>query len=536
MQVCSLTSYRTYRAPSENGEVLIAPLLHDAAATILSNQASSRRWDVNLAGTPLEELRRVARSELVRDALLYSRKYRDVNDTTSDGPIVMAGHQPTLFHPGVWFKNFALDRVAKIKSTGVAVSTAINLVIDNDVASCSAVRVPVIDSASGLVRQESIAFDSAAGGVPYEQNRIRDRGMFDSFDVRLKEAISPIVSEPLVTPLWKHARSAVARCENVSCAVAHARHSLEAELGLNTLELPLSVVCRSDAFAAFAISIISESGRFRDIYNEAIHEYRIHHGIRSKAHPVPELAAKDGWTEAPFWLYGDDSPQRKPLWIRATAASLELSDLDKKHVRLTSPADRSPAASELASHAGPHWKLRPRALVTTMYARMILSDLFIHGIGGATYDQLGDQIMQRFFGVKAPELMVVSATVHLPMAHLLPAGASVETVRQQLRNTRFAPESFAQEVDLPSPLLERKQQLLSEFPKPGEKLAWHQEMTSVNQSLSAELTQTKHRLESQLQLAKQAASSTAILKSREYSFCMFNLDRLRNKFEAMLQQ
>lgn len=532
-----MTSYRTYRAPSENGEALLAPPLHAAAATISGNQAGSRGWDVHFAGTPLEELRRVARSELVCDALLYSRKYRDVNDATSDGAIVMVGHQPTLFHPGVWFKNFALDRVAKLKPAGVAGTTAINLVIDNDVASSSAVRVPVIDSATGLVRQESIAFDSAAGGVPYEQNRIRDRGMFDSFDVRLKEAISPIVAEPCVTPLWKYARSAVARCENVSCALAHARHRLEADLGLNTLELPLSVVCRSEAFAAFAISIISEISRFRDIYNDAIQQYRIHHGIRSKAHPVPELATKDGWTESPFWIYGDDSPQRKPLWVRATAGSLELSDLDKKHVRLTTPADRSHSASELASHTGAHWKLRPRALMTTMYARMILSDLFIHGIGGAKYDQLGDQIMHRFFGVAPPELMVVSATVHLPVSHLLPAGASVETVRQQLRNIRFAPESFAGEVEveLPRPLLERKQQLLSELPKPGARLAWHQEMVSVNQSLSAELTQVKRRLEGQLQLAKQAASSTAILKSREYSFCIFNLDRLRHEFESMLK-
>jgi hypothetical protein len=166
---------------------------------------------------------------------------------------------------------------------------------------------------------------------------------------------------------------------------------------------------------------------------------------------------------------------------------------------------------------------------------MILSDLFIHGIGGAKYDQLGDQILQRFFGVEAPELMVVSATVHLPIAHLLPTSASVETVRQRLRNIRFAPESFAKEVHLPSSLLARKRQLLSELPRPGEKLAWHKEMTSVNQSLAAELTQTKQRLEWQLQFAKQVAISTAIGKSREYSFCMFNLDRLRNEFDSMLQ-
>ena len=31
-------------------------------------------------------------------------------------------------------------------------------------------------------------------------------------------------------------------------------------------------------------------------------------------------------------------------------------------------------------------KIRPRAILTTLYSRLFLSDLFIHGIGGAKYD------------------------------------------------------------------------------------------------------------------------------------------------------
>ena len=44
-----------------------------------------------------------------------------------DGPIFLAGHQPELFHPGVWFKNFALGTLARRHG-----AAAVNLVIDSD--------------------------------------------------------------------------------------------------------------------------------------------------------------------------------------------------------------------------------------------------------------------------------------------------------------------------------------------------------------------------------------------------------------------
>ena len=60
-------------------------------------------------------------------------------------------------------------------------------------------------------------------------------------------------------------------------------------------------------------------------------------------------------------------------------------------------------------------RIRPRALVTTLWARLALGDLFIHGIGGAKYDCVTDRLIERFFGLTPPRFMVVSATLHLPI-------------------------------------------------------------------------------------------------------------------------
>lgn len=539
----SLSFYRTYRAPTRDRTALIEPGLTDAAATIARNRSRAAHWDVSFAGKSLRELRLAARRELVAAALHYTRAYRDVRTPEQSECIVMAGHQPSLFHPGVWFKNFALNRVA-LPSTGQEVNdhtvsdrkaaTAINLVIDNDVASSSSIRVPTLDSVTGSVRQEAIAFDEAGGGVPYEQNRIRNREIFDSFDVRVGRAIGPLARHPLVGRLWSFARAAADRCENVSCAVAQARHALEGEYGLQTLELPLSVVCRSDSFAAFTLSVLSDLARFREIYNESIKDYRREHAIRSRAHPVPELGIQNDWIEAPFWVYGDDTPQRRAVWVRRSGAGLEISDLGQRTVRLASPLGSANAAAELASHNGPCWKLRPRALMTTMYARIILSDLFLHGIGGAKYDQLGNRIMYRFFGLLPPEMMVVSATILLPVEIPWPDCPSVTEIKRKRRDLRFAPERLASEISLPPELLDQKRRLLSEIPTGGNKKAWHDELVRVNQSLESRLTDVRVDLESQWAIAKQATASTAILRSRENSFCLFEESDLLKTFDSLL--
>ena len=55
-------------------------------------------------------------------------------------------------------------------------------------------------------------------------------------------------------------------------------------------------------------------------------------------------------------------------------------------------------------------KIRSRALVTTLWARLALSDLFLHGIGGAKYDQVTDRLIESFFDLAPPAIMVLSAT------------------------------------------------------------------------------------------------------------------------------
>lgn len=538
----SLNSYRQYRAPVENGSSLIEPPLSDAADLLRSNVAKSASH-----GPFWDSLRTRARASLIEDAIRYTSAYRDTSwvDAESVGPIVMAGHQPSLFHPGVWFKNFALDDIAR-RVGGIGV----NLVVDNDVASGSSIRVPSVRphgaTGSRQPHYEVVPYDEAGGGVPYEQTTVRSRDLFDHFDKAVTEAVGGVVDEPSVTKLWRHALSAIDRCGVAGCALAQARHGLEGELGLRTLELPLGVVCRTSAYAEFVLAILTELPRFHGCYNDSADRYRGAHGIRSSAHPVPNLAEHDGWFEAPLWIYGNDSPERKAAWVKMADDHLIISDRVAQRPRELRIDVRHPklAAEQLANLVSPNFKLRPRALVTTMYARMVLSDLFLHGIGGGKYDQLGDQICAEFFHVEPLPFMVISATIQLPGLTQADHGQQIRSLRRQLRDLVFQPERFADRVELDQKLVARKSELIAMVAEPAEeklsskkqnsKKQWHDEIATINAELSKQLGPLRSQLRSELAESERAQAAQRLTASREHPFCVFPIEYLQTTYAKLL--
>jgi hypothetical protein len=61
-------------------------------------------------------------------------------------------------------------------------------------------------------------------------------------------------------------------------------------------------------------------------------------------------------------------------------------------------------------------RFSPRALTLTMFMRLCLVDQFVHGIGGARYDQVTDQLIRRHFRTDPPHYCVTTATMYFPTA------------------------------------------------------------------------------------------------------------------------
>ena len=131
---------------------------------VLENQ---RRIAVNdrhgWAGMAIGDLRRFAREQLLAEARRHTGRYRGVDgDMASASPLLLTGHQPQLFHPGVWLKNFVLAALAR-----QVAAPAVNLIIDNDTIRAAAIRVPRVANL-GDAGASMIEFDRPGDEVPFE--------------------------------------------------------------------------------------------------------------------------------------------------------------------------------------------------------------------------------------------------------------------------------------------------------------------------------------------------------------------------------
>ena len=498
------------RAPEEHGDALVIPPYSSIGEFWTLNRKTLTDHQFQVAEQPIDRLRSTARNELIQTAQNYTRQYRDVVECNPDA-IMMSGHQPRLFHPGVWYKNFALSALGHRFD-----ATAINLVVDNDLCGLSTVSVPRImgETEASTV---SIAYDTPGNNLPFESRTINDRATFDAFGRNLTKAIAPTVAEPLVGRVWPHSEQYVDSQNRLGHSLAAARHRLEGELGLNTLEIPLSQVCQSSAFAAFVSEILIRLDEFRSIYNDSISAYRAVHNIRSVAHPVPELESNGDWTETPFWIWTAEQPVRSAMYVRNSADKLMVSNLRSVEWKF----DLQNLEEQIFEAGQRQVCIRPRALMTTMYSRMVLSDLFIHGIGGSKYDQLTDAIIARFWECTPPIFITATATFKLPFDFQRVTTAEVTQDSVRLREFQYQPERFIQNHDKTiASIIEKKRELISQDVV-GSGKSRRNAIAKCNDQLQRLLeAQRAHTLQAR-EAKRSMLAKSRVLDSRGYSFCLF---------------
>lgn len=518
----SLTE-RSWRAPRSDGGRLIDPPWDQLESILAANRQLAEADDFELLGQRRSVFQAVARRELGELARSYTLRYRSVTLPTAapdTGPLILAGHQPELFHPGVWFKNFALARVAQ--QVG---GWAINLLIDNDVLQTPAIRV--LTGTSDSPRVMRVPFDRQTVAMPYEERPLLDAASFTSFAERVGQTVSTWIADPLVHALWAHARRFESEPKRLGAILAQARHQLEADWGLETLEIPLSSVCHGETFRRFVGELIVSLPRFARVYNESLWEYRRVNRIRSRTHPVPELGQADDWLEAPFWIWTRQEPERRRLFVRPNATGWQLSD--QRHVwSLDVRTDGAGEAfiAQLGNLEQQGVKVRPRALTTTLFARLCLGDLFVHGIGGAKYDQLTDQIMERFWGVTPPTYFAISATAWLPVPRPVPPAPQRKAWQETQRSLTFHAERFLDENRGARDLIEQKRKWIGNA-EPTQQRERHFALQRINHALQSFVAPLHQQAQQQTARLSSEEQRWKVLTSREYSFCLFPESTLR---------
>lgn len=516
--------YARYRAPAESGRKLVAPPWSELGSLV----AEGREWralaTVELCGRPLAELTEAGRQELIAESLRYVGSYCPERFAVADAsaPLILTGHQPGLVHPGVWLKNFAAAALA-----GASRGNSAHLIIDGDVCRTAAALVPGGDV--GEPRLTPVEFDSPAAALPWEERRILDQNVWRSFPERVHEA-APLVRDPFVDDWWPSVLERGHADGTLGGSLAQARHLAEIAWGRRNLELPQGRLCQTTTFRWFVCSVLQDLPRFVAVHNEALGEYRRRHKLRNHAHPAPNLASDGPWLEAPLWIWSTADPRRRPAFVRRDAGGVTVSDRHGWEGRLPlEPGQRLEGAlAELAAWEARGVKVRSRALVTTMFARLVLADLFIHGIGGAKYDEATDAICQGFFGVTPPPFAAMSGTLHLPIDHPPGSQDAVRKLRHELREAEFHPERRLRLDSLQlsdrrvaEAAVASKQAAINSAGGAASAAERHAAIVTANRTIASFIAGERQRIEAGLGTTIVRSRANRVLESREYAFCLY---------------
>lgn len=459
------------------------------------------------------QLRTLARQEVIQLARNYLQHWHEPLPENRDGPLILAGHQPELFHPGVWVKNFAMQGLAR--SHG---GVALHLIVDNDTVKSTSLRlVHPPDLHHRFPYPVFEAYDTWAGEVPYEEQTIRDEALFDSFAERVEAIVTPWNDQPLLNLFWREVQRFRWRESCPGACFAAARRTIERQWQCHNLEVPLGRVCDGNAFRVFLRHVLENLPRFHASYNRCVADYRHRYRIRSRNHPVPDLIREGDWLEAPFWGWRPGQHHRGRIFARRGIDRLEvrcnqeiLQHWDEFHPDST--------------------RIRSRALTTTLFARLFLADLFIHGIGGGKYDELTDAIAREFFGFEPPPYLVLSATRLLSLNSELRPLSDRYHLQKQIRDLQFNPDRFlssSTDATVAALIEQKKHWIARPVPPPGSNRERHDQIGRINRQLSSYLQETRQQLGEQDQQIDQAETVNALLQRRDYSFVLYPTSLLK---------
>jgi hypothetical protein len=527
------------RAPQQDGTILAVPSL-DQVGDLLTENRRRLADGPPFLGRDWNDLRRQARRVAIAAAEEYLHRAGEPVPFAEANSLVLAGHQPDLFHPGVWVKNFALQAFARRHG-----ATPVNLVVDNDTVKATTLAIPAASVPLPPVNRSrpqrlAVQFDRWIHETPYEERTVLDEGLFAKLPTRARQAWGYV---PLLEDFWAEVLRQAQQTPLLGQRFAAARRSFERSWGCHNLELPVSSFCRSEPFAWFACSLLDRLPSLHALYNATVHGYRRRHGIRSRSHPVPDLAAEGDWLESPFWAWQAGQGQRQRLMVRRSLTGLEFRAGKMPWPSLPSAKDGQGSAMVAAwrEWEGHGFKVRSRALTTTLYARLLLGDLFIHGIGGAKYDELTDDLIRGFFHIEPPRFLVLSATLLLPLPHYSATAEECRRLAQRRRDfhwnpQRHLPTSGGIDSSLVDKLAKEKMALAAKpaTSAPQGRERFH-ELRRLNAELRLSLCLPEKQLAEDLRRSVEEVEANRVLQRRDYAFCLYPEAQLREFCTRFLQ-
>ena len=540
----------SFKVP-QNKQIFLSPSGDKISSLLEENKIIFSQYSFKILNQPFKEVRENCRKGVVKEALRFSKKF-DPDIVEKINPayqyIIQSGHQPVFFHPGVWIKNIFLNEL--IKSPLLDKSLGLNIILDNDICKNLNLSLPVLSS-NGNLKLEKANFLSSAltPNLPFEEYSYPSLELISKFNrgiiLRLKslesenkEILNNFKYFAQCLENSSHFCSQNYKKANLGEFLSLARRIYEKEIEPTYLEIPFSQICGSDEFLSFFLEITKNIETFSKIYNNKLGEYRKLFKIRTQAIPSPNLLIKENLTETPFWIWREGDQRRKIFILREEEGDYLYNDSYGKIFLIEKDGLKS-LFSLKTFLKEKKLKIRLKALLLTLYNRLFISDLFIHGLGGAKYDLVTDEIIREFFKVEPPHFLIVSCTLYLDFKSSFESSdAKISTLKNKIRDLGFNPERYIDELSLIKKeknqirkMAEKKTELIKKIkktPSPIEKRKISEEIKAINNFMAEKIIPLKYELNKKIEKEKEKIKQTKVYTFREFPFCFFSAKTFRN--------
>ena len=565
----------TYKVPKNDKEVFVDPAIDRIFETIRANRHKIQGYRFEMSSIPFQVLRDKTRVELLHMAAHYTRGIKSLLQRSESGsslylqntgnndsswhrtqdklsvrgldldceaikniPIIQTGHEPIFYYPGVWIKNHLAHSVAN-KLGGVGV----NMIVDNDACNMGFMYVPVLSEKPATVRKVALVKDK--DNVAYEEIVFDDLGTILRFKEEVLNLLKKNIFDEKIKTTIESMQSAfeefidrIVGCYQKGCIdmvglLTSARCALEEDFLIDNLEVPVSWICNTEGFYHFLLHIVYEADRFAAIYNEKLAEYRSIHKIRSKANPLPDLKIAGNLVELPFWIW-KAGMQRGKCYMMKEGDSIKVTNGEDVLVVLKKNEGIEKNRARLKTLNESHIKIRPRAITTTMFSRLFFSDIFIHGIGGAKYDTITDEIIREFFRVDPPAFIAISATLFLPLDTGNFDTKMLQVLQHELKDMGYNPERYASgEIRVDREFIERvkeKQRLLETIAvcRGDEKRRYFNRIRELNKLNLNKIEGEFQKKQKELDVAHTKHRHNEVVRFREYPVCIYPMNTLKD--------
>ena len=188
------------------------------------------------------------------------------------------------------------------------------------------------------------------------------------------------------------------------------------------------------------------------------------------------------------------------------------------------------AVEQLATLPARGVRFRTRALTTTMFARYFLGDLFLHGIGGAKYDELGDEISGRFFGIEPPSYLTLSMTLWLGLDNDPAAPRRLANADREIRDLTYNPDRHLGPSvdDATKTLVEAKRRAVAgPVDTHAQRLERFREIRRCNDGLQDQVEARRSAILQERGRLLAGVERSVLSRNREFAFVLHSRSRLR---------